>query len=152
MRRVPPLALALLLSACIGEEQTDPSLPPAKARKEPDHILVDHILIGVRHPKLAGVTRTPEEARKHAYDLLERLKGGADWDALKREHSADPPPGGPYGLANHGVSPGPDEHPRSGMVRAFGDVGFELEVGEMGIADHDATVSPYGFHIIKRVK
>jgi hypothetical protein len=154
MRRVPPLAIALLFSACIGEEKTGPSSPPAKARQEPDRIVVDHILIGVRNPKLPGVTREAEEARKLAYELLERLRGGADWDALKREHSADPPPGGPYPMANRGVAAGPDETPRDQMVSAFGDVGFGLEVGGIGIADYTpaSKASPYGYHIIKRVK
>jgi hypothetical protein len=149
MPRFAPFALALLVSACGGEEKA-----PTTPRKEPDRVLVDHILIGVTNPKLAGVNRTPEEARKLAYDLLKRLEGGADWAALKGEYSADPPPGGPYALANRGVAPETDEHPRSGMVSAFGDVGFGLEVGGIGIADYTpgSKACPYGFHIIKRLR
>jgi parvulin-like peptidyl-prolyl isomerase len=41
---------------------------------------------------------------------------------------------------------------RSGMVAAFGDVGWRLEVGEYGVAPFDARTSPYGWHIIKRLK
>ena len=33
-----------------------------------------------------------------------------------------------------------------------GDVGFALEVGAIGVADYDATKSPFGFHVIQRVK
>lgn len=151
MHRTAPFALALLLAACGAQEEAPATPPPPK---EPDHVLVDHILIGVTHPQLRGVTRTPEEARVLAYALLERLRGGADWAALKRENSDDPPPGGPYGLANAGMTPAQGEHPRSGMVSAFGDVGFRLAVGEIGIADYTpgSRASPYGFHIIKRVK
>ena len=42
-------------------------------------------------------------------------------------------------------------HPRSAMVSAFGDVGFDLEVGELGLATFDAEASPFGWHIIKRL-
>ena len=42
--------------------------------------------------------------------------------------------------------------PRSRMVGAFGDVGFPLEVGEIGLANYDPDTSKYGWHIIKRIK
>ena len=81
------------------------------------------------------------------------MKAGGDWAAAKSENSEDPAPGGPYSLANHGVATStPNESKRSDMVAAFGDVGFGLAVGEMGMADYDARKSPFGFHIIKRVK
>jgi hypothetical protein len=38
------------------------------------------------------------------------------------------------------------------MVPAFGDVGFRITVGEVGLADYDAKASPFGLHIIKRIK
>jgi parvulin-like peptidyl-prolyl isomerase len=38
------------------------------------------------------------------------------------------------------------------MVPAFGNVGFALKVGEIGIADYDPHTSPFGWHIIKRLK
>lgn len=39
---------------------------------------------------------------------------------------------------------------RSEMMPAFGNVGFKLQVGEVGIANFDAKDSAYGWHIIKR--
>jgi hypothetical protein len=68
-------------------------------------------------------------------------------------HTDDSPPG-IYGLSNRGVvSAGPPrEYPRDQMVPAFGDVGFKLQVGEIGVADYDARTSPYGYHVIKRVE
>ena len=42
--------------------------------------------------------------------------------------------------------------PRDGVVRAFGDVGFALEVGEIGMSEYDATASPFGWHIIRRLE
>ena len=41
---------------------------------------------------------------------------------------------------------------RSGMVPGFGDTAFSLEVGEVGMTDHHAQASPYGWHIIKRLE
>ena len=32
------------------------------------------------------------------------------------------------------------------------DVGFKLKVGEVGLAEPDAEKSPFGYHIIKRLK
>jgi hypothetical protein len=31
-------------------------------------------------------------------------------------------------------------------------VGFAISVGNIGMADHDPQTSPYGWHIIKRLK
>ncbi|MDA0667388.1 MAG: peptidylprolyl isomerase [Planctomycetota bacterium] len=46
---------------------------------------------------------------------------------------------------------GDTPHPRAAMVAAFGDVGFSLAEGEVGIASFDEEKSPFGWHIIKRL-
>jgi hypothetical protein len=121
--------------------------------QEPDRITVQHILIGFTG-SVPGKTinRTKEEARTLAYSLLERARGGEAYDALVREFTDDSWPG-TYGMANRGVTPASaNEYARDGMVPAFGNVGFKLAVDEFGVADYDPTTSPYGWHIIKRVK
>ena len=50
------------------------------------------------------------------------------------------------------VNEAADTETRDRMVPAFGNVGFVLAVGEIGIADYDPVASPFGFHIIKRVR
>ncbi|HMA35653.1 MAG TPA: peptidylprolyl isomerase [Chloroflexia bacterium] len=122
------------------------------AGPEPEHIQVQHILIGYQD-SVPGkrITRSREEARTLAYDLLKQAQGGSDFDALVRQHTDDSPPG-IYGMANHGASPIGGEYQRGGMVGAFGNVGFRLQPGEIGIADYDPSSSPYGWHIIKRLK
>ncbi|MAU93464.1 MAG: hypothetical protein CMJ93_04580 [Planctomycetes bacterium] len=40
--------------------------------------------------------------------------------------------------------------PRGQMVAGFGNIGFNLEVGEIGISNFDKIDSPFGWHIIKR--
>ena len=120
---------------------------------EPDRIVVQHILIGIAG-KVRGknITRTEAEAKTLAYQLLDSAKAGADFDALVKTHTDDAYPGR-YGMANRGVAPvGDNEYPRDGMVAAFGDVGFKLAVGGVGIADYDPRTSPYGYHVIKRVQ
>ena len=41
---------------------------------------------------------------------------------------------------------------REQMVPAFGDVGFGLKVGEIGLAPFDPKTSPFGIHVIKRLQ
>jgi parvulin-like peptidyl-prolyl cis-trans isomerase-like protein len=132
---------------------TEGSMSTAPA-KEPDHIRVQHILIGFTGSvRGKNITRTPEEARTLAYSLLDSAKAGTSFDDLVVRHTDDSPPG-IYGMSNLGVvSAGPPkEYPREGMVPAFGNVGFKLAVGEIGIADYDPKTSPFGYHVIKRVE
>ncbi len=122
------------------------------AGKEADRIQVQHILIGYQG-SVPGkrITRSKEEARTLAYDLLKQAQEGTDFDDLVRRHTDDSPPG-IYGMSNHGVRAGQGEYERGKMVGAFGNVGFTLQPGEMGVADHDPSTSPYGWHVIKRIK
>lgn len=147
------LVLGAALAACDGGNQAVQNTPaPA------DHIQVQHILIGFGDavgfqgqapPKAQG--RTQEQAKTLAYDLLNQAKNGGNFDDLVKQHTDDSPPG-IYGMANTGVQPQGDEFQREGMVPAFGNVGFALNVGEIGIADYDTRNSPYGYHIIKRIR
>ena len=125
---------------------------------QPQHITVQHILIGFKDavgfggsapPKAAA--RTEEEAKTLAYQVLDMAKKGQDYDQLVAQYTDDQAPG-IYKMSNSGVAPlSADEYSRDGMVPAFGNVGFTLQVGEIGIADYDPATSPYGWHIIKRV-
>ncbi len=128
--------------------------PPAAAAagSGAQHITVQHILIGFKG-SVPGkpITRTKEEARTLAYSLLAKAQGSADFDQLVKDNTDDAPPG-IYGMANTGVTPASGEFAREGMVPAFGNVGFTLQVGQIGIADYDPQTSPYGYHIIKRIK
>lgn len=55
-------------------------------------------------------------------------------------------------LAELDAEYGARARPRDQMAAAFGDVGFKLEVNEIGLAEPDAQNSPFGYHIIKRLK
>lgn len=125
---------------------------------EPAYITIQHCLIGFRDVIPDRAMRTQEEAEKLASEIFDKAKAGEDFDAIVRQHSDDGAPG-IYKLANHGYEsdrsgrvPSRVIYARGGMVPAFGDVGFALEVGEVGLAEYDPTASEYGYHIIKRLK
>ena len=126
---------------------------------EPDQISVQHILIGFEG-SVPGkrITRTRSEAQELANKILSEAQSGADFEKLVNQHTDDSAPG-IYRMTNYGLqgdksNPNPDLRvfQRTGMVPAFGNTGFPLEVGEIGMADYDPKESPYGWHIIKRLK
>ena len=123
-------------------------------RQEPERLEVQHILISFKGaiPK-EEITRTQEEAEVLAQELLGRAQAGEDFDALVKEYTDDQHPG-IYRMSNLEVEPDKDnqEYPRAGMVKAFGDVSFSLQVGEIGMTTFDPETSKYGWHIIKRLK
>lgn len=129
-----------------------PELMPAKlADPEPEHILVAHVLISFAGAERSTQTRTQAAAEKLAYDVLARARKGEDFNKLIKDLSDDPGEG-VYGLANHRVNPVGPEYERRRMAAAFGDVGFKLEVGSIGMSVYDYQKSPFGWHIIKRLK
>jgi PPIC-type PPIASE domain len=124
----------------------------AKSMPIPAHIEVQHVLIGFSGSVPGkNITRTREEARSLAYQILEKAKAGEDFGALVAQYTDDSPPG-IYAMSGSGVPPAPGEYPRDKMVPAFGNVGFAIQVGEVGIADYDPATSPYGWHVIKRLR
>jgi peptidyl-prolyl cis-trans isomerase D len=93
-----------------------------------------HILIQV--PAEAD-EETVAQAREEAQALLKRVREGADFAELAREHSDDPgsaSEGGDLGFFARGV-----------MTPEFEERAFSLEPGEVS----DVVRTPFGFHIIK---
>jgi hypothetical protein len=147
-------------AATVSSDSTAPSAketpvaaaPSGSTMPTPAHITVQHCLIGFSGSVPGkNITRTRDEAKKLAYEILERAKKGEDFDALVEKYTDDSPPG-IYKMSGNGVPSFPDEHPRDQMVPAFGNVGFKLQVGEIGVADYDQSSSPYGYHVIKRLQ
>ena len=121
---------------------------------EPARVAVQHVLIAFQGSiPDAKVTRTRAEALALAAEVFERAKKGEAFDALVREFTDDEVPG-IYRMSNFDVPPdaSKQEYPRAKMVKSFGDVGFALEVGGIGLAVHDPKASKYGWHIIKRLE
>ncbi|MCJ7642959.1 MAG: peptidyl-prolyl cis-trans isomerase [Candidatus Aminicenantes bacterium] len=143
MRKIVGIAVLVLVSAFLSGQ-----VP------EPEHVTVQHILIAFQGTiPDAGITRSLTDAQKLAQELLMRARQGEDFDALVRQYTNDAYPG-IYSMANAGTAPDAanQEFSRTRMVKAFGDVGFGLKVGEIGMAVYDHVTSKYGWHIIKRLR
>jgi hypothetical protein len=141
------ISAAFLLATALAAAA--PEAPPAK---EPDLVLVQHILVGFkRSVKGKTLARTKAEAEALAADLLKRARAGEDFDALVKANTDDTYPG-VFLLTNAGVPARSGSRPRSAMVFGFGDVSFRLAVGEVGVAAYSARSSPYGWHVIKRLE
>jgi len=148
------LAVAVLAALGCQSKKDSQGETAAEAAAEPDYVTVQHILIAFSGsiPDTA-VTRSMDEARLLAEELFERAKSGEDFDTLVKEYTDDSHPG-IYKMSNFGIAADAANqvYARDRMVAAFGDVGFPLKVGEIGMASYDPQKSKYGWHIIKRLE
>ena len=143
----------MLVLGCGPKEETVGNKGTA-ATGEPDYVTVQHILIGFEG-SVPGkdITRTKEEAKLLAEELFAKARAGEDFDTMVETYTDDSSPG-IYGMANHNATPDQSRqiYARAKMVPSFGDVGFSLKVGEVGLAVYDEDKSKYGWHIIKRLR
>ena len=84
-------------------------------------------------------------------DLALLHVAGEDFDALVKEYTNDSHPG-IYTMVNRGVAQPPGVSKRGDMAVNFGDISFRLDLGEIGMAKFHAELSPFGWHIIKRIE
>src|SRR5580765_4727859 len=113
-----PITLAILLTAPLLAAGA--TTPPA-AGKEPDHITIQHVLVGFKGSVPGkNITRTQDEAKKLAEEILARAKKGEDFEGLVKQYTDDSAPG-IYSMSNNGVTPAAGEYARGRMVPAFGD-------------------------------
>jgi parvulin-like peptidyl-prolyl isomerase len=110
--------------------------------EEPEEIAASHILVAYKGSKNAGddITRSKDEAKKRAEELLEKVKAeGADFAEIAKKESDGPSKdkGGDLGTFKK-----PD------MDEKFSEAAWKLDVGAIS----DIVETPFGFHIIKRTK
>ena len=130
------------------------STMPQKPATPPEHVLVQHILIGFQGSiPNKPIARSRADAEKLANEVLAKARAGENFDGLVQAHTDDQFPG-VYALANNGVAkdPSKQEYGRDEMVAGFGDVAFDLSPGNVGMSPYDAKKSPFGWHIIKRLQ
>lgn len=100
-----------------------------------------HILIAYRGAQRADpkITRTREQARELAQQIMADARAGKDWQQLWEQNSNEPggQRGGDLGVFGRGQ-----------MVPAFEHVAFGLAVGQIS----DVVETPFGFHVIERMK
>ena len=148
------LALALivvmiLIISCAKKEEAE-APEPAEAQKQteapkvvqptpPGSIRTSHILISHKGAPRTGATRSQEEAKKLAEELLARIQAGESFEDLAEAYSDCPSSAkkGDLGFFKPGR-----------MVKPFDDAAFALEVGEIsGIVE-----TQFGYHIIERTQ
>ena len=111
---------------------------------------VAHVLIAFRGAMRSRATRSKEEAAQLATEIYHQAKAGADFDSLMKR--SDDPGAGKYGMITDEKLRQTGDFRRSEMAGAFGDIGFTLKVGEVGVAPYDEKKSPFGWHVIKRIE
>ena len=122
----------------------------AEFQAKPEHtdnvVEVQHLLVSF-DGKAGGATRNRDQAEGLAAELYAKIVGGGDFNALVKEHTDDAYPG-EYTMSLDGST----GYRRTEMVQAFGDCGWRLQVGEVGIAPYDPAKSKFGWHIVKRIR
>ncbi|MCR9243594.1 MAG: peptidyl-prolyl cis-trans isomerase [bacterium] len=114
----------------------------ARPRVSDAAITVEHVLVAFQGAKRAdGVKRTRAEAEKLTAEIYAQALGGKKFTTLRHKYSSDPG-GGVY----------PMKAGSSGMVAGFDEMGFRLQVDEIGVAPYHDADSPFGWHVIKRIK
>lgn len=167
MMRFAPVATSLLiLTSCGGAsgESTNANAPApadstptsalpvelaasiAALRARPEHtandVEVQHILIAFAGATRSTATRSRDEAEQLTGEIYAKVRNGEDFTKLMKQYTGDPGPG-TYPMS---------KATRAGMVAGFGNVGWRLQVGEIGVAPYDTKDSPFGWHVIKRLK
>jgi parvulin-like peptidyl-prolyl isomerase len=139
---------ALVLTAVPGPSAAKEK---KKKNKNPDVVTVQHILISFKGRLNKPIERNKKEAKELAWELFDRTEAGEDFDALVKEYTNDSHPG-IYTMTNRGAAALPNTYKRADMATSFGDVSFKLDVGEVGMANFNPELSPFGWHIIKRLE
>ena len=119
-----------------------PPAPPGSTASRPERVGARHVLIAWRGSERAAptITRTRDEARTRAEDVLRRARGGEDFAALARQFSDEP--GASTGGGDLGV------FGRGQMVPPFEQAAFALALGAVS----DVVETSFGYHVIKRTQ
>ena len=141
--------LALVLVACSDPpDETPLGREAAALLARPEHdvqkVKLQHVLlafVGAKRGSESG--RTMEEARALTSDVLARACAGEDFTALVTQYNARDERPGIYVLT---------QADRDDYAEHFANVGFRLQVGEIGVAPYHVVKSPFGWHVIKRLE
>lgn len=118
-----------------------PSDAEIKAAYEQEYVHVKHILISNTKEASEGEEVDAEavkaEKKTLAVEVLEKVKGGANFDSLVKEYGEDP-----------GMTESPDGYTftKGTMVAEFETAAYALKVGEVS----DLVETSFGWHIIKK--
>jgi parvulin-like peptidyl-prolyl isomerase len=129
-------------AADLVEKKPEPAAENATATAEMknEQVAASHILLAYKGAERSTAERSEEEAKKLAQEILLKIKNGADFAELAKEHSDCPSgkaKGGSLGDFGRGV-----------MAKKFEETAFNLEVGKIS----EVVKTPFGYHIIRRDK
>jgi len=124
----------------------------ARPEVDAERVKVQHILVSFQGAPRVPATRSKAEAEKLAGDLFAQLGDGASFQKLMETYSDDDKVVGQYLMTATGPTNAPTSFNRRDMVPAFGETGWRLQIGEVGVAPWDAAKSPFGWHIVKRLE
>jgi hypothetical protein len=142
---------ALTGEAALAALRADVAAIAARPEHTDTVVEVSHILVSpAGAPRVQVKDRTPEQAEQLAAELLSRVKAGEDFESVRVSNTNDRGP--PIYKLMAGPRPTGGAYSRHQMAKGFGDVAWRLAIGEIGVAPFDAQASPFGWHIIQRVK
>lgn len=124
-------------------EQAPPTPAPAPEAPPPEPMVgASHVLIQYKGSARSAptITRSKDEAKKLAGDVLAKAKKGQDFAGLAKQYSDEP--GAKDRAGNLG------KFARGQMVKPFADAAFALKPGEIS----DVVETQFGFHVIKRTE
>ena len=121
----------------------------ARPEHDADRVQVRHLLVSFGGTGTSA-TRSRAEAETLAAELYGRAVAGEDFAALVKAHSDDSPDG-VYTMVQSGGRR-PTTWNRHEMVPAFGDAGWRLQPGELGVVAFDPVASPFGWHLVQRLE
>ncbi len=117
------------------------------------HVVVQHVLLAHDDAGIAGVTRSLDQARALAETVLAKAQAGEDFGQLVMLYGDDRGNAGVLAIANFGAATETaQEIERVKLARGFGDLAFQLQPGEFGVVSYDPARSPFGFHVITRLR
>lgn len=122
-------------------EAAEPAAAPPAPEPEPT-VAASHVLIQYKGSMRAGpnVTRSKDEAKKLATEVMNKAKKGEDFAALAKQYSDEP------GAKDRAGALGKFTKPQ--MVKPFADAAFALKPGEIS----NLVETDFGFHVIKRTE
>jgi parvulin-like peptidyl-prolyl isomerase len=116
----------------------------ARPEQAVDKVRLQHVLVAFVGAKQGSESkRTYAEARTLTEELLKRARDGEDFASLMTKYSSDDRGGGTYTLT---------QTDRYDYAQNFHQIAFRLAVGEIGVAAHHRSKSPFGWHVIKRIE
>jgi hypothetical protein len=134
---LPPAPVESVAARPVGSATT-----ASGADSESEQIAAQHLLVMYRGSKAApkSITRTREEARARAFEALQKIKGGQEFDKVVVAYTDEP-----GGAERHGEL---GRFSRDKMVKPFADAAFALDVGQVSTV----IETPFGFHVIRRTE